>query len=48
MEVKVNKEDVPEIIEKLVKNNIKIYSVYQKESNLEDAFLKKIGGNVID
>ena len=48
IEVKVNKEDVPEIIEKLVKNNIKIYSVYQKESNLEDAFLKKIGGNVID
>ncbi len=48
IEVKVNKEDVPEIIEKLVKNNTKIYSVYQKESNLEDAFLKKIGGNVID
>ncbi len=48
IEVKVDKEDVPEIIEKLVKSNIKIYSVYQKESNLEDAFLKKIGGNVID
>ena len=48
IEVKVNREDVPEIIEKLAENNIKIYSVYQKESNLEDAFLKKIGGNVID
>jgi len=48
IEVKVDKEDVPKIIEKLVKSNIKIYSVYQKESNLEDAFLKKIGGNVID
>lgn len=48
IEIKVNKEDIPEIIEELVKNNVKIYSVYPKESNLEDAFLKKIGGNVID
>lgn len=48
IEVPAKKEDIPEIIEELVKSNIKIYSVYPKESNLEDAFLKKIGGNVID
>lgn len=48
LEIIVNKEKIPEIIEKLVESNIKIYSVYPKENNLEDAFLKKIGGNVID
>lgn len=48
IEVDVSKEKIPEIIEKMVKNNIKIYSVYQKENNLEEAFLKKIGGNTID
>lgn len=44
----VGKEEIPEIIEKLVKDNIKIYEVYQEEITLEDAFLKKTGGNVID
>lgn len=48
IEIMVSKEQIPEIISELVKNNIKIYSVYQKENNLEEAFLKKIGGNVID
>lgn len=48
IEVIVSKEQIPEIIAELVKNNIKIYSIYPKENNLEEAFLKKIGGNVID
>lgn len=48
IEVDVSREMIPEIIKKMVKNNIKIYSVYQKENNLEEAFLKKIGGNTID
>lgn len=48
IEIMVSKEQIPEIISELVKNNIKIYSVYQKENTLEEAFLKKIGGNVID
>lgn len=48
IEIMASKEQIPEIISELVKNNIKIYSVYQKENNLEEAFLKKIGGNVID
>ena len=42
------KEKIPDIIEKLVKNNVKIYAVYPEEVSLEDAFLKKTGGNIID
>lgn len=42
------KEKIPDIIEKLVKNNVKIYAVYPEEISLEDAFLKKTGGNIID
>ena len=32
----------------IVDNNIKIYSVKKDNISLEDAFLKKTGGNVID
>ena len=32
----------------MVLQNIKIYSVKQEEVSLEDAFLKKTGGNIID
>lgn len=46
--VLTTKEEIPNIIEKLVKNKIKIYAVYQEEQSLEDIFLKKTGGNVID
>ena len=48
IKVHISKEKIPEIIENLVKNNIKIYSVCEEEISLEDAFLKKTGGNVID
>ncbi len=48
IKVHISKEKVPEIIEKLVKDNIKIYRVCEEEISLEDAFLKKTGGNVID
>lgn len=43
-----SKEEIPEIIENLVKSNIKIYRVCEDLTSLEDAFLKKTGGNVID
>ena len=42
------KETIPEAINKLVKANVKIYKVNETENSLEDAFLKKTGGNVID
>ena len=46
--VKATKEEIPEVICKLVKNNIKIYSVTENVSSLEEAFLKKTGGNKIE
>ena len=42
------KEEIPEIVEKLVKSDIKIYKVCEDLTSLEDAFLKKTGGNVIE
>ncbi len=42
------KEAVPEIINKLVESNIKVYEVKQEEKTLEDAFFEKTGGNIIE
>lgn len=44
----IEKENVPELVKKLVMQNIKIYSVVEDILTLEDAFLKKTGGNIID
>lgn len=46
--INVSKEKVPEIIEKLVENKIKIYEVKQEEKTLEEAFFEKTGGNIIE
>ena len=46
--IKSSREEIPEIIKKLVENNIKIYSVTENILSLEEAFLKKTGGNVIE
>ena len=46
--IKATREEIPEIIKKLVENNIKIYSVTENILSLEEAFLKKTGGNVIE
>ena len=46
--VTTTREEIPEIIKNLVENNIKIYSVTEKVISLEEAFLKKTGGNIID
>ncbi len=43
----IAKEQIPEIIVKLVENNIKIYEVKEEEKSLEQAFFEKTGGNVI-
>lgn len=48
IKVATNKEQVPDIVRKLVMQNIKIYSVVEETLTLEDAFLKKTGGNIID
>ena len=46
--IKAQKEEIPEIIKKLVEGNVKIYSVTENILSLEEAFLKKTGGNVIE
>ena len=46
--ISATREEIPEIIKKLVDNNIKIYSITENIISLEDAFLKKTGGNIID
>lgn len=46
--VNIDKENIPLIIKKLVDNNINIYMVKEETISLEDAFLKKTGGNIID
>ena len=43
----IEKEKISDFIEKLVKSNIKIYEVKQEKISLEEAFLKKTGGNII-
>ena len=43
----ISKEEIPEIIEKLVNHQIKIYEVKVEEKSLEQAFFEKTGGNQI-
>ena len=42
------REKVPEVVKKLVQNDIKIDEINEEKLSLEDAFLKKTGGNTID
>ena len=46
--VSSDRENISEIVKKLVLQEIKIHSLQEKIVTLEDAFLKKTGGNVID
>lgn len=48
LRVMIEKNAVPDLVKKLVLQNIKIYSVMEDILTLEDAFLKKTGGNIID
>ena len=46
-EINASKKEVAEIIKKLVKTKVDIYEVKEIEMTLEEAFLKKAGGNKI-
>ena len=46
--VYIEKEEVPLLLKELVLRNVKVYSVSEENLSLEDAFLKKTGGNVIE
>ena len=45
--IHVEREKIPEIVSKLVDENIKIYGIIEEEKSLEDAFFEKTGGNII-
>lgn len=47
LEISLKQEDIPTIVEVLVKENIKIYGVSKININLEDKFLEVTGGNEI-
>lgn len=44
----ITKNEIPEIVKMLVKNDIAIYAIKEEEKSLEDAFFEKTGGNVIE
>ena len=46
--IKAEREEIPEIVNELVKSKIKVYSITENTLSLEEAFLKKTGGNVIE
>ena len=46
--VYIEKEKVPLLIKELVLRNVKLYNVSEENLSLEDAFLKKTGGNAIE
>ncbi len=46
--INVSREQVPEVVKSLVRHDIKIYEIHEEQMSLEDAFLKKTGGNTID
>ena len=46
--INIKKENVPDLVEDMIKNNIKIYGVREDEKSLEDAFFERTGGNVIE
>ena len=47
-EIKVNKEDINKILSKIIENDIELYQVYLKNVSLEEVFMEKTGGNIID
>ena len=46
--IKTTKEELNDILSKLIEKDIKVYGLYQKYVSLEDVFIKKTGGNIID
>lgn len=46
--ISIEKESIPSIVKTLVEKDILIYSIQEENLTLEDAFMKKTGGNVIE
>lgn len=48
IKINISKEEIPQLLKELVLRNIKVYSISEENLTLEDAFLKRTGGNVIE
>ncbi len=48
IKITTTKEEIPELLKKLIKKDILVYQIYEAEISLEEAFLNKVGGNIID
>lgn len=46
--IHADRKEIPEYINKLLEKKVAIYGIYEEEDSLEDAFLKRTGGNVIE
>ncbi len=44
----VSRDELPDIISNLLSSKIKVYAVYPKNVTLEEVFIEKTGGNIID
>ncbi len=44
----IQKEQIPNIVKKMVEEDILIYEIKREEKSLEDAFFEKTGGNIIE
>ena len=44
----LNRDEIPGVVKILIENNILVYGILEEKLTLEDAFLKKTGGNKID
>ena len=48
LQVHSEKDNIPFIVKKLVLQDIKVFSIQEESLSLEDVFLRKTGGNIID
>lgn len=44
----IEKQEIPDIVKKLVENKVAIYGIEEEEKSLEEAFFEKTGGNIIE
>ena len=48
LKLSIEKNEIPNLVKKLVEKDILIYSIKDEEISLEDAFFERTGGNVIE
>lgn len=48
IKINISKEEIPQLLKDLILRNIKVYGISEENLSLEDAFLKRTGGNIIE